>query len=122
MKDGHGKWRSQEGPIADSYEGQYKQDMKNGQGEHHWANGNYYKGGYKDDLKHGYGEMYWADGSCYKGEWMHGAQVGLGKKITQDGKETEGVFENNEFVGPDSPDRPKTIIEKKNAKNLVEEA
>lgn len=54
------------------YEGEYKNDVKEGYGAYKWASGNYYKGYYKNDKRHFYGEMYWNDGSIYKGEWCDG--------------------------------------------------
>lgn len=72
LKEGKGKWRSAVGPICNSYEGEFKNDKKQGQGVFQWASGNLYKGDYKGDEREGYGEMFWTDSSCYKGEWIKG--------------------------------------------------
>lgn len=43
-----------------------------GKGEFRWANGNKYNGEYKEDKKDGYGEFTFADGKIYKGSWLNG--------------------------------------------------
>ena len=35
-----------------------------------WADGSWYDGEWRNDEREGYGEMYWTDGSVYKGEWQ----------------------------------------------------
>jgi hypothetical protein len=73
MKHGKGKWRKRENAVkCNMYEGEYKDDKKNGTGTFVWESGNMYRGCYKDDERHGYGEMFWTDGSSYKGEWLKG--------------------------------------------------
>lgn len=49
------------------YEGQMKNNMKNGQGVLTWSDGRKYTGGYTDDKMNGEGEFIWADGRSYKG-------------------------------------------------------
>lgn len=43
-----------------------------GKGIFKWANGNRYEGDYKEDKKDGTGIFYFADGKVYKGSWHHG--------------------------------------------------
>jgi len=45
------------------YEGEYKNDKKDGKGYFVWPTGNFYKGDYKDDEREGQGEMKWTDGT-----------------------------------------------------------
>lgn len=40
-----------------------------GKGEYTWKDGRKYDGDYKDDLKDGYGIYHWADGRQYHGSW-----------------------------------------------------
>ena len=46
--------------------GEYKDNLKNGQGIYTWANGNRYEGEYKDDKRTGRGILTWADGDRYE--------------------------------------------------------
>ena len=43
MRHGKGKWQMLHG---DSYEGEYMNDKKNGQGIYHWKNGSKYIGAF----------------------------------------------------------------------------
>jgi hypothetical protein len=56
MRNGYGIWRSQNN-LGDVYEGTYENDMKNGQGIYHWANGTTYNGNFVNDKKHGKGTI-----------------------------------------------------------------
>lgn len=69
-----GKWRRGPGQ-SDQYEGEYRNDKKEGFGVFSWADGNVYRGNYVNDLREGYGEMFWVDGIVYKGQWKEGNQV-----------------------------------------------
>ena len=97
MKNGKGKWRKGKSGNENIYEGEYKDDKKNGYGEFKWATGNTYKGNYLDDERHGFGTMAWIDGSQYEGEWVRGIQHGWGKMSFPGGVVKEGWFENNVF-------------------------
>ena len=77
MRDGNGLWKKHPG-NSDKFEGEYKEDKKDGYGIFTWQNGNIYKGHYKNDIREGYGEMCWTDGSYYKGQWQNGQQNGEG--------------------------------------------
>ena len=99
MKEGKGVWKkSGTDDVTNTYEGEYHQDMKHGQGEFRWASGGYYKGMYELDAKRGYGEMYWADGSIYRGSWDGGIQNGLGIMIFSNGTRKAGFFQDNVLV------------------------
>ena len=99
MKEGKGVWKkSGTEEVTNTYEGEYVQDMKHGQGEFRWATGGYYKGRYEHDVKVGYGEMYWADGSIYRGSWDRGIQNGLGIMIFSNGTRKAGIFKDNVLV------------------------
>lgn len=104
-------------PESNQYEGDYKNDKKEGKGVFKWKSGNIYKGGYHDDERHGYGEMYWTDGSSYKGMWYKGIQHGKGKMEFPNGVIKEGQFENNIFLRNDNLN--KTVFSQKpNASSL----
>ena len=83
------------------YKGKYKDDLKSGKGEFHWASGNVYRGHFKNDKWHGYGDMWWIDGSYYKGQWNKGVQHGEGEmSILENGvkKVKRGKFWKNVFI------------------------
>lgn len=50
-----------------------------GMGVYIWNDGRKYEGDYKDDKKNGFGIYQWADGRRYMGYWNKGKQHGLGK-------------------------------------------
>ena len=52
-----------------TYEGEYKNDLKNGKGIFTWSSGSKYIGEFKDDERDGEGKMVWSDGTMYEGEW-----------------------------------------------------
>jgi hypothetical protein len=61
---------------GDTYEGEYMNDKKCGEGIYTWKNGCKYKGQFENDLRHGYGEMIFLDGRVEKGSWVDGIQRG----------------------------------------------
>ena len=52
-----------------------------GSGVYAWADGRRYQGEYKNDKKDGFGVYMWADGRCHYGMWKDGAQHGEGTKV-----------------------------------------
>ena len=50
-----------------------------GSGVFTWPDGRKYQGDYKDDKKEGYGCFEWADGRKYRGYWKNGKQHGEGE-------------------------------------------
>ena len=91
------------GTVSNTYEGEYYNDMKQGNGVFRWASGNVYVGMYKNDERDGHGEMIWTDGSKYIGEWKNGIQNGYGKMLFPNGVVKEGYFDNNIFKGKHKP-------------------
>ena len=49
-----------------------------GHGIYKYADGVRYDGEYKQDKKDGFGHYYWTDGRKYSGWWAKGKQHGLG--------------------------------------------
>ncbi len=58
------------------YEGEYKDDKKQGHGVFKWPSGSVYQGGFKNEFRHGFGIMIWMDGTVYEGLWKKGVQQG----------------------------------------------
>ena len=70
MKEGKGVWKkSGSDEVTNTYEGEYLQDMKHGQGEFRWASGGYYKGHYEMGIVTGHGKLICDTGEVYVGEF-----------------------------------------------------
>ena len=54
------------------YEGQWKNDRRDGKGSYTWPDGNKYVGEYADGKQEGRGVVTWADGTKFDGEWKDG--------------------------------------------------
>ncbi len=51
-----------------------------------------YEGEYKNDKKDGHGKFTWADGRVYDGEWKNGKQHGIGIYTIPNQKSRKGVW------------------------------
>lgn len=78
-----------------SYNGQWKDGLRNGYGVFSWDNGDVYKGNWVEDKRHGAGEYTWHDGSRYKGNYSHGIRSGYGIYYYTNGTIYEGTWQNN---------------------------
>jgi len=129
LKQGQGrllfpKQEGQEGQAV--YEGAFKADMMEGQGEYRWPDGRRYKGSwkqgkmdgkgrytwvdptgtesrsydgdYKEGKKHGFGVFTWPNGSCYEGQWAFGQQHGRGKFTNTTSIQHHGIWHNGTLV------------------------
>jgi len=54
------------------YEGEFRDDNRNGHGVLAWPDGGRYEGDWRDGERNGHGAQTWADGRCYEGEWRDG--------------------------------------------------
>jgi hypothetical protein len=71
-----------------SYEGEWKNGMREGHGIHVknesplcskiWQDNSYYEGDWKQDFMNGRGKMVHADGDIYEGEWLNDMAHGAG--------------------------------------------
>lgn len=57
-----------------------------GRGVYVWKDGRKYEGEYKEDKKDGFGTYTWADGKKYSGEWRNSKRHGKGIYISYVGK------------------------------------
>ena len=74
-----------------------------GRGVYVWPSGQSYEGEYKADLKDGYGSYRWKDGRRYIGDWKNNKRHGRGYVKDVDGRERSGVWENDKRVSWDDP-------------------
>lgn len=67
------------------FEGIFENNRKKGYGVFTWNNGSRYEGEYKDDLRNGFGEFFGTKGvSKFKGFWQHDKPYGLVKQQHDD--------------------------------------
>ena len=70
-----------------------------GKGVFTWPDGRRYEGEYKDDKKEGYGEFEWDGGKKYKGFWKNGKQHGEGMLYSVKAKAwRKGIWENGKRI------------------------
>ena len=84
---------------GDVYEGEWKDDKKNGQGIYRFSDGRVYEGEWKDDNRNGLGTMTWPNGVVYEGEWKDNKMNGQGKMTLADGSSLEGEWKDNKMNG-----------------------
>jgi hypothetical protein len=81
------------------YVGEWKDNMRHGNGEFYWDDGESYKGNYVNDLREGYGVYIFETGEKYVGQWKKDMRDGVGKFYGEDGKLlAEGVWEKDELI------------------------
>jgi len=95
-REGYGKMTYNDGDV---YEGQWKYDKMNGQGKMTYSEGGMYEGEWEDNGKYGKGKMiYPYNRGVYEGEWAGEDRHGHGKMIYPNGKVYEGEWEDDEQV------------------------
>ena len=87
--------------IDSEYEGEFKNNMKDGYGEEKYRDGSIYRGEFKEDMKHGKGVfLLQGEGThAYEGEFKNDKISGKGKFKWNDKKEYIGDWDNNEICG-----------------------
>lgn len=81
------------------YTGEWKDDMKHGQGIFRWENGMSYEGDWKEDKRTGHGTFTWPSKQVFEGEWKEDRRHGPGKLIMPDGSQFEGSWTNDTLNG-----------------------
>ena len=87
------------GPEKDRYVGEISAETKlrHGKGKYKYPNPYFtYEGDWVDGVKDGQGVLYFADGGRYEGEFKDGEITGYGERIWPDGSRYEGYFEKGE--------------------------
>lgn len=84
---------------GDRYDGEWDDDMKNGQGKLTYANGGSYKGKWVDDMRNGYGVNTWRNGDKYAGNWEDNKRNGKGTFTFSDGGKYAGEWEDDKRSG-----------------------
>jgi hypothetical protein len=89
LKEGKGKLTF---PDKSEYSGYFENDKISGEGEFYWANGDYYKGYFKNQIFHGEGDLKIKNGSKYKGQFFYGRFHGKGVFQWKNGDKYDGYY------------------------------
>jgi len=102
-KDGNGKarwiYKTKDRPdVIETYEGEYKKDLKVGHGVFTYDNGDVYEGNWKNNEIEGNGKMTRSTGEIFDGEWQDGEFV-EGKVTYPNGDVYEGQWNEDKKHG-----------------------
>ena len=103
MKDnlgnGKGKMLFNNNDERRLYEGQWKNDLFDGEGKLIWKSGNYYDGDWKKGIKDGKGKFHKTPRETYNGDWKNDKKDGKGIIYYSDGNIYEGDWKNDKMEG-----------------------
>lgn len=79
--------------FQSEYEGNYADNMKDGEGKMTYPDGGIYEGHWKFDKRHGDGVYWYPNGDIYSGEWRFGQKHGRASFISKEtGAKLVGTF------------------------------
>ena len=81
------------------YTGDWKGDMKHGQGTFRWENGMSYVGEWANNRRNGQGTFTWPNKQQYIGQWVNDKRTGPGRLTMPDGSAMEGIWANDILNG-----------------------
>jgi len=81
------------------YEGDFKNDIREGKGIIYCDNGDRYEGELKNNKFEGNGIFYYNDGDRYEGDWKNGKKEGKGIMYYNNGDKYDGYWENDLMEG-----------------------
>jgi len=81
------------------YVGNFKRNMREGEGKITYHSGDAYIGQFKYNLFHGKGKFTHSNGDVYKGHWSDGKKEGYGTYIFSNSDVYEGQFVNDQING-----------------------
>ena len=84
---------------GDKYEGNWKNDLKHGQGLSTYKSGDMYLGEFKNNTKHGYGNYFYASGDKYTGQFKNDDINGIGINALSNGDKYIGEFLEENYHG-----------------------
>uniref|UniRef100_A0A034WTF3 MORN repeat-containing protein 3 n=1 Tax=Bactrocera dorsalis TaxID=27457 RepID=A0A034WTF3_BACDO len=85
------RYRLPNGTAERLYVGEWRDDMKWGEGKQFFRDGVYY-GWWERNRRHGLGVMWYNNGAIYMGEWEADVKHGIGVYFYQNGNRYEGHF------------------------------
>lgn len=89
----------EDGTSKSYYEGEFKENMRQGNGKYFFKDGSTYEGMWQNNMMTGRGVFTWPDGSRYEGEWKDGKRNGAGLLRASDGFIYDGMWLNNTMEG-----------------------
>jgi len=93
MRCGWGRFVFQSG---DTYEGEWRENMKHGYGDAFYCSGSRYRGDWSQDCKHGKGIFVFGhDGSSYTGDWLDDKKTGYGVAVFRTANRYAGQWLND---------------------------
>ena len=81
------------------YEGEFFNNLFNGEGKITYENGDVFNGHWVDGLKHGYGELRSKNGKVYKGQYENDEKMGEGIMVWPDKRRYQGDWVNGKRHG-----------------------
>jgi hypothetical protein len=85
--------------LVSRYEGEFRENVRHGDGKYVLPNGAVYEGEWREDLMSGRGTFRWPDGSVYIGSWKDGKRNGSGILQASDGFTYDGNWVQNAMEG-----------------------
>ena len=85
--------------LGRRYEGDRKNNLKEGKGILYFQNGDKYEGEFKNDKMDGKGVLYYANGEKFKGKFKEDKKIGKGKYFFKDGTTAEEIYDNGILIG-----------------------
>ena len=100
-KEGKGKMEYLNNDIylGKIYEGEWKNDLREGRGIEIWKDGERFEGYFRNDKREGKGIYYFNDGMRYEGDYKNGKRDGQGVIYYKNGDREIGDFYNDYQIG-----------------------
>ena len=111
IRHGQGTFTFSNGPT---YVGEWKDNIRHGQGTFTTPDGNRYVGEFKDDKMHGQGTFTTPDGDRYVGEWKDDKKHGQGTYISPSGDRYVGEWKDDKRHGQRTPYVQNQVFGKQN--------
>jgi len=84
--------------LNDTYEGECKKGIANGEGTASGELG-HYKGSFKKGFPNGEGKLTYGEETYYEGEWKYGKRHGEGQMVFNKDSAQVGYWEDGEYIG-----------------------
>lgn len=84
---------------GEKYEGDWKEDWKEGVGKWYYTNGSYFDGEWRGDNINGKGTCYYINGNKYEGEWRDNKRCGTGTCYYANGEKYQGQYKDDKRDG-----------------------
>ena len=87
LAEGKGTWYGTKEPfIGDRYEGEWRNDKKEGKGIYYWNDGDRYEGDFRNGNFEGKGIYYFSNGDRRMGDYLNGKEIGKHVRLTKNGE------------------------------------